>query len=44
MGKELGNIISKISSGVLIRLCKIIDCSGHEDVLLQPPAVANIID
>jgi len=32
MGKELGNILSKLISGILI-LCKIMGCGGHENVL-----------
>lgn len=43
MGKELGNILSKIISDILI-LCKIMGCCGHENVLLTPLSSGTIID
>ena len=44
MWKELGNIISKISSGLLIQLYKSKECDGHENVVLRFPAMGNIND
>lgn len=43
MGKELGNILSKIISDILI-WCKIMGCGGHENVLLPPLSSGTVID